>query len=102
MIGRIPIVSPTTSGRRRIDSVLKIAAWGWLMMDCPATEPSAPVLFRVNVPSRTSSGRSNLLRAREARSLIAFASSMKPIRSASLTTGTISVSGSATAMPMLT
>src|SRR5438094_7151022 len=64
MSGRIAIVSPTTHGRRRIDSVLRIAAWGWLMMDCPATEPRAPVLLRVNVPPRTSSGRRDLPRAR--------------------------------------
>ena len=60
------------------------------------------MLLSVKVPPRTSSGRSDLLRARLATSLIAMARSMKPIRSASLTTGTMRASGSATAIPMLT
>src|SRR5438105_2440463 len=100
---RIATPSPITTGRRRIDSVVRMAAWGWLMIGIEAMEPVAPVLLRVKVPPWTSSGFRCLLRARSVRSVMARTRSVKPIRSASLTTGTISPSGgTATATPRLT
>ena len=52
---RTAMASPaTTTGRLTTASVVRIAACGWLMMGTEATEPSAPVLFSVNVPPCTS------------------------------------------------
>src|SRR5437588_4775419 len=99
---RTAIPSPITTGRRTMDSVVRIAACGWLMIGWLATEPVAPVLLSVNVPPWTSSGLSCLLRARSMRSFNERTRSVKPRWSASLRTGTMRPSGIETAMPRLT
>src|SRR5467141_2823020 len=99
---RTAIPSPMTMGRRTIDSVVRIAACGWLMIGWLATDPVAPVLLSVNVPPWTSSGLSCLLRARSMRSFSDRTRSVKPRWSASLRTGTMRPSGIETAMPRLT
>src|SRR5207249_1441741 len=47
---RIAIASSITTARLTIDSVVRIAACGWLMMGWLAIDPVAPVLLSVNVP----------------------------------------------------
>src|SRR5258708_36437401 len=68
IIWRTAIASLITMGRFTIDSVVRIAACGWLMIGWLATEPVAPVLLSVNVPPCTSSGLSCLVRARDRKS----------------------------------
>ena len=65
-------------------------------------EPNGPGFVIVNVPPCTSSGTSFLERARVAMSLIARPRPTMFIVSAPFTTGTISPSSSATAMPRFT
>src|SRR5260221_364659 len=98
---RTAMPSPMTTGRLTIDSVVRMAACGWLMIGWLATEPVAPVLLRVKVPACTSSGFNCLLRARSMRSLNFETSSVNPRWSASLSTGTMSPSGIDTATPRL-
>src|SRR3977135_44134 len=43
------VPSPITTGRLTIDSVVRIAACGWLMMGWLATEPVGPGVFGVEV-----------------------------------------------------
>src|SRR5450759_1319517 len=95
------IPSPITTGRFTMDSVVRIAACGCLIIGWLATHPVEPVLLSVNVPPWTSSVLSCLLRARSTRSLIDRTRSVKPRWSASFRTGTMRPSGMETAMPML-
>ena len=50
IIERMAMPSPMTTGRRTIASVVRMAACGKLTRGWLRTDPSAPVLFRVNVP----------------------------------------------------
>src|SRR5260370_20407590 len=52
---RIAIASSTTTARLTIDSVVRIAACGWVMISWPAIEPVPPLFFKVNLPPCTSS-----------------------------------------------
>jgi len=72
-IGRIAMLSSpdgslTTTGRRTIASMSRIAICGWLITGVAMTVPYCPGLVIVNVPSRISSGFSSPVRARVARS----------------------------------
>ena len=94
------VESGTTTGRFWIASVVRMAAWGGLMMGWETVEPRTPVLFRVNVPPWTSSRVRRRERAREVRSATRWARPAMLNCWASWITGTISPSGPATAMPM--
>ena len=74
IMGRIAIASPgSTTGLFTMDSVVRMAACGGFTKGCETIEPSAPVLFNVNVPPRTSDSSKWLSLARWVRSLQAWA-----------------------------
>ena len=105
MIGRIAITSPssvsTTTGRLVMFSIVRMATSGTLMIGIVMFEPNQPVLSSVKVPPWRSSRRSLLARARAATSAIARLRPAIESWSTSLTTGTMSPSGTATATPRL-
>src|SRR5690606_23432178 len=100
IIERMPMASPTTTGRRTMASIVMMAAWGGLMLGYDATEPKAPVLLTVMVAPYTSSRVSLPARARPTRSAKVRAIPAMLRRSASRMTGTTSPSSSPTATPM--
>src|SRR5690606_22689346 len=100
IIERMPMASPTTTGRRTMASIVMMAAWGGLMIGYDATEPKAPVLLTVMVAPCTSSRVSLPARARPTRSAKVRAIPAMLRRSASRMTGTTSPSSSPTATPM--
>ena len=104
--GRIAMWSPssvvTTTGRLVIASIVTMPTSGTLRIGITRLVPRYPVLSTVNVPPPKSSSRSLFARARLATSVIARFRPWIDSVSASLITGTISPSSTATATPMLT
>ena len=84
----LPSGRATTTGRRMMASVERIATCGWLMIGAVSTEPAEPLFEMVNVPPWISSGLSLRALARAARSLISRAMARSRLVSASRTTGT--------------
>ncbi len=96
----IPSTS-TTTGRFSIDPVPRIAAVPSGMIGMPTRVPSTPGFVIEKVAPWISSGLSLRSRARDARSLMRFATPTRFSSSALRTTGTISPGLRSTAMPML-
>src|SRR6266536_725078 len=94
--------SSTTTGRRTIAGVAKMAALGWLMIGVSHTAPRLPVLVTVMVEPDSSSGLILPSRVRAATSAMALASPARLRVSACLITGTNSPLGVSTATPRLT
>ncbi len=97
----MPIASSTTTGRFSMVPTPRMATCGWLMIGMPNWAPNWPGFVIVKVPPCTSSGFSRFERARSATSAMARLRPSRFFSSAFLTTGTISPSSSATAMPRL-